>query len=147
MTFAELILLLHVLATLFMLGLIWVVQLVHYPLMRHVDPAGFVDFEKAHQRRIALLVGPGMGLELATGLLLLIIRPAGVEVWLVWVGLALIIVNWVSTAAVQMPCHAKLERGFDPAVWRRLVQSNWLRTAAWSLRAVVVLAMISRQNG
>ena len=38
---ADLVLLVHLLATAFMTGLIWFVQLVHYPLMKEVAATGF----------------------------------------------------------------------------------------------------------
>jgi hypothetical protein len=53
----------------------------------------------------------------------------------------LLAVIWISTAFVQVPCHEQLSQGFDKAVHQRLVWTNWLRTAAWSLRALLVLWM------
>ena len=46
-----LILLLHTLSTLSMLGLIWFVQIVHYPLMARVGRVRFHAYETDHQRR------------------------------------------------------------------------------------------------
>lgn len=54
-------------------------------------------------------------------------------------GLALVAVIWLSTALLQVPCHELLCVGFDPAVHQRLVWTNWIRTAAWSLRGFLVL--------
>ena len=52
----------------------------------------------------------------------------------------LIFVIWLSTAILQVPLHRKLELGgYDARVIRRLVATNWLRTLAWSARAVLVL--------
>jgi hypothetical protein len=34
--------------------------------------------------------------------------------------------------------HSRLARGFDEQSWRQLVRSNWVRTIAWSARAVLV---------
>jgi hypothetical protein len=45
---------------------------------------------------------------------------------------------------LQVPCHRTLERGFDPAVARRLVATNWIRTVCWSLRLLVALALLRR---
>jgi hypothetical protein len=57
-------------------------------------------------------------------------------------GLALLAVVWLSTALLQVPCHRRLERGFDGAVVRRLVSTNWIRTLAWTLRAMLALWLV-----
>ena len=57
-------------------------------------------------------------------------------------GLALLAAVWMSTALLQVPCHRKLARGFDPDVARRLVSSNWIRTVCWSLRLLVALGLL-----
>lgn len=139
----QIVLLLHVAATLFMVGVIWFVQIVHYPLMASIGRAEFTAYEQAHTRRTAWVVGPPMLLELATGLVLLWARPAGVSLTLSLVGIALLAILWVSTQFIQVPCHERLSRGFDPAVHRRLVSTNWVRTAAWSLRGFLVVWMVT----
>jgi hypothetical protein len=53
------VLLLQAAATLFMTGVIWFVQVVHYPLMARVGAAGFPDYEAAHARLTGyVVVGP-----------------------------------------------------------------------------------------
>ena len=34
-----------------------------------------------------------------------------------------------SSQFVKVPCHAQLSRAFNPNVHRRLVSTNWVRTA------------------
>jgi hypothetical protein len=140
-------LLLHALATLFMFGVIWVVQRVHYPLMRFVPPERFADFERAHQKAIGPLVGPAMLAEGVTAIALVFVRPPGVALWLVLIGLGLALVNVISTALVQVPCHARLATGWCPRTLRRLVGGNWIRTIAWTLRAAVIMAMLVTWHG
>ncbi len=141
MTAAHGVVLANVFATLTMFGVIWVVQLVHYPLFAGVGADGFPAYEAAHQARITLVVLPAMLLELGTAVALLWLRPAAVPAWMAWTGLALVGVVWVSTAVVQVPLHTALAAGFDGEAHARLVASNWMRTAAWSLRAALVLWM------
>ena len=50
-------------ATPFMTGVIWVVQVVHYPLFARVGVDGFREYEQSHQRRISLVVGIAMPVE------------------------------------------------------------------------------------
>lgn len=136
-------LLIHAAATLFMAGLIWFVQVVHYPLMARVGAEQFEDYEKHHQRLTTWVVGPAMLVELGSVVWLVFYPIAGVPGWMAYVGLALLVVIWLSTAMLQVPRHRELKRGFDVTVHSRLVGSNWIRTIGWSLRAVLALWMIA----
>ena len=131
----------NLLGTLTMFGVIWIVQLVHYPLFAGVGADGFVAYEAAHKVRITWIVFPAMVLELGTAAALVWLRPDAVPPWMVWVGLGLVGVVWLSTAFVQVPLHTALSAGFDGDAHARLVTTNWIRTAAWTLRAALVLWM------
>ena len=137
----EYLLLAHLAATLFMVGLIWFVQIVHYPLFARVGEEGFQLYSEAHSRLTSYVVGPPMLLEAETALLLVIRRPEGVPLYLALAGLTLVAVIWLSTALLQVPRHTALGSGFDRSAWRGLVGTNWIRTAAWSVRGFVVLWM------
>lgn len=134
----------HLVATIFMTGLIWLVQLVHYPLMNRVGSQGFAAYEQAHQRAIGPLVMIVMLTELGTGLALLGTRPTGMQPWAAWVGVALLGVIWLSTFLLQLPAHGVLSTGFDQAAYQRLVSTNWIRTVAWSLRSLLLLWVLDR---
>jgi hypothetical protein len=129
-------------ATLAMTGLIWFVQVVHYPLLGRVGPAGYTAYQREHQRRTTLVVAPIMLLEAATAALLLWQCPGGIHSALPWLGVALLLIIWLSTAFLQVPAHRRLESGFDAAAHRRLVVTNWLRTTAWTARGGLVLVMM-----
>jgi len=133
----------HTASTLAMFGLIWMVQLVHYPLMAWIGRETFTAWHDRHLRRMTWVVGPFMLAEVATSLWLLESPPPGVSRWLPWVGIALVVVVWVSTATLQVPMHRRLERGWDERAHRILVRSNWVRTVAWSARAGIALVFVS----
>jgi hypothetical protein len=131
---------LQVLTTFAMTGLIWFVQVVHYPLFGLVVDPQHSEYARVHQGRTGWVVGPTMLLELGTALLLVVpgMRPARVGFGEALVGLGLLVVVWASTGLLQVPLHGRLLRGLDEAVVRRLVGTNWIRTVAWSLRSVLV---------
>jgi len=137
----RLLLLANLAATLFMIGVIWFVQVVHYPLFAKVRREDFRAYELRHTSLTTWVVAPPMLLEASTALLLFWFPPTGVSTWQLSMGLALVAVIWLSTALFQVPCHNALAQGFDPAVHRRLVGTNWIRTAAWSARGLLVLWM------
>ena len=137
-------LLVHAAATLFMTGVIWFVQLVHYPLFGAVGEGEAAAYHRAHGRRTSWVVGPPMLVELVTAVGLAWMPPADLGRAWPWTGLALLGMVWLSTATLQVPAHTRLDAGRDPATERRLVAGNWIRTVAWSARAVLALAMVAR---
>lgn len=138
---AQLILLVQSFASCFLCGLIWFVQVVHYPLLSSVGPEGFGAYAISHQRRITPVVAPVMLVEFAAAVLVVAL-DTGVPGWLALPGLMLVGLVWFVTFFVSVPCHAKLAGGFDRPAWRRLVLTNWIRTAGWTARALVSVWML-----
>jgi hypothetical protein len=131
-------LLAHLVATAAMTGVIWFVQVVHYPLMARVGGAGFADYERAHTRRTSFVVMPLMLTELATAFVL--VRAGPLPPGLAWGNAVLLGAIWAATFFVAVPCHRRLERGWDAAAHRRLLRTNWWRTALWSVRTAGLAA-------
>ncbi len=125
-----------------MTGLIWFVQVVHYPLMQLVGREGFVEYSQKHQANTSLVVGPLMLIEVVTAALLLD-QDAQLRVsWLFWASCGLLVVAWVSTAVWQIPLHQQLLAGYDEGHVRALVSSNWIRTIAWTGRGLIVAYLV-----
>jgi len=129
----------HALATCLMAGLVWFVQVVHYPLFARVGAEQFKTYESAHQSRTTLIVAPLMLTEAALGVVLLFVRPDGVGVWLLGANAGLLAVVWALTFLAAVPLHAKLSAGFDEGTHARLVSVNWPRTIAWTAKCITAL--------
>jgi hypothetical protein len=125
----------HLAATLFMVGAVWFVQVVHYPLMAGQQP----EYFREHGQRTGWVLGPVMLAELGTAALLAWLAPTPATL----VGLALLLLIWASTWCVQVPCHNRLVVAFDAGVHRRLVATNWVRTGLWSGRGLLAVLTIS----
>ena len=125
-----------------MFGVIWIVQLVHYPLMRFVPGAQFGRFEAAHSTRISWVVGPLMAVEGVCVLAFFFAPPVGLPWWLPWAGAVAEAIAIGTTIFVSAPLHGRLGAHFDPAVLHRLIATNWIRTAAWTGRAAVAIAIV-----
>ncbi|MFN0007882.1 MAG: hypothetical protein ACKVXR_08230 [Planctomycetota bacterium] len=139
-------LLVHLALTWALVGLIWTVQLVQYPSFAHVGAAEFADFHEHHSSRISWIVAPLMVGELVTGLALFWRGPEGLTAGLLWIGLGLLALNWAWTACVAVPLHARLS-GRAPRLMRALVQTNWVRTTAWSARGLWTLVAMRAALG
>lgn len=129
-------------ATLYLVGLVWLVQCVHYPLFAGVGREQFLEYERAHVARITPVVAPAMIVEAGTAVGQLLWLPPHASTGAVAAGLALVVVIWLSTFALQVPRHEELRQRFDARAHARLVRTNWIRTAAWSARGVLVLHLL-----
>lgn len=142
MDFADIALVANVVATAVMVGVIWFVQRVHYPLLALVgtDRAAAVAIE--HQRRTGQVVALPMAVEGVSTLVLLVERPDAVSIVWPWVGAVLLAVALGCTVLLSVPRHARMATAPDDEVGRSLVRTNWPRTAAWTLRGVVGIVMV-----
>lgn len=138
-------LLIHYASTLIMTGAIWLAQLSQYPLLAYVGRRNFVRYENQHIRRISNIAWFIIYIELISGALLLVFTPTEVPPYTPILGFLLIVLIWSATWFIQYPIHKKLAHGFDKTLHRKLVNTNWLRTISWTLRALIwtsALAML-----
>jgi hypothetical protein len=124
--------------TAYLCGLIWTIQVVHYPLFHMADRANFAAFEAAHSWRIGLIVMLPMLLEVGLSAIMLTSKLEGVPLWALWLSIVLVIIVWFSTFFLQVPQHGILSGGFDEAAHQFLVNSNWVRTIAWTAKTVLL---------
>ena len=134
---------LQVVASGMMCGLIWFVQVVHYPLFDGVGEEGFTRYAGRHRVRTTVVVAPLMFLELGCAIALLPLFGAPTDPALAYAGFALVALVWGVTFFVSVPLHTKLDRAFDVRTHRALVLTNWVRTALWSGRLAVAMAMLT----
>ncbi len=135
--FLDIVVIAHAAVTCAMTGVILIVQFVHYPLFAAVGEEQFAEYEIAHARRITWVVAPLMLVELVAAIALVLLAPQPITPALMWLGLVLLVIIWVSTAAVQVPLHNALASGFDVHTHRRLLSSNWVRVVSWLLRSLI----------
>lgn len=134
--------LLHTCSSWFMLGLIWLVQLVHYPTFSYVSREEFLDFSRFHTSRISMIVLPVMLVELVTGLLMVVLAagsPYRIVQFLCWLNLSVLLTIWLSTFLISVPCHNKLAEKQDEKVIQRLVKTNWVRTILWCVKSILMI--------
>jgi len=129
-------------STFAMTGVIWLVQLVQYPGFARVSMGDFRAFHDHHCRSIGFVVGPLMGVELLTSLVLAVCASPA---WFWWSMLAALVAVWLSTALVQGPLHSRLAReGARPELFESLVRGNWLRTLLWTARSAGLVWFYAR---
>ncbi|MDA2946113.1 MAG: hypothetical protein O2925_08945 [Actinomycetota bacterium] len=138
----------NLVAATMMTGVIWFVQVVHYPLFSKVGPEQSIDYARDNQRRTSFVVGPPMAVEGLASIWLFVDPPAGLSRILPTVSGLLLAVVLISTVLVQVPRHARLAEADDARsiaeVVAGLVAGNWVRTIGWSARCAIAVAMVAR---
>ena len=129
-------LILHLIATSVMVGVIWVIQLVHYPSFHFVELKQYTTFQRFHMARISYVVIPAMLTELFT-LFLIVISMDQIDTF-VLASAVLLIFIWLMTAVFFSGVHQKLTLGYDQTVVDKLVKLNWGRTLLWTLRLLLI---------
>lgn len=127
-----------------MCGVIWIIQIVQYPFFSEVTVQNFPKYHQAHTFWITPIVAPLMTVELITSFLILFYPPENLNYKLLIFALVLTIITWASTAFIQIPLHTKLENGFDSNAHAALVNTNWIRTIAWSLRGALMIYFLAK---
>ncbi len=128
-------------ATLVLVGLIWTVQVVHYPLFAQVGRAEWPTVHATHVERITWLVAPLMLAEaMLTAALFFPASPVDRSTAF---ALAVPVIGaWCATMWVAVPLHHSLDTGFDRPAIASLVSINWIRTVAWTARGAGLLWML-----
>ena len=117
----------------FMVGLIWLIQLVSYPLFSYVNVGDFQKYHSRHVKKITPIVALAMTLEASIALILLIFTPSD-SVGLLVINTLLVCLIWVSTAFIQIPYHQRLEFPKNQILYtEKLIKTNWIRTILWIL--------------
>lgn len=126
-----------------MVGVIWFVQVVHYPLFARVQN-DFTNYATEHVKRVSWVVIPLMIVEFSSSLILLLFWQSfdTFGQGLLITGIMILAIVWGSTFLLQVPCHEKLARECDQKIIQRLVRTNWIRTLGWSTRGLVVFLLL-----
>lgn len=147
--------LVHLVATWFMVGLIWTIHVVHYPLFAYVGPDEYVAFQAEHVRRIGMVLLVPWAVEgiCILALLVLSMRSKSRALLLpALLGAAAMGVVLIMSGFFSAPAHGKLADGFDTSVHADLMRADLIRTIAWTIRGgisiwlLVVLMSMHRRD-
>ena len=126
------------------LGVAWFAQVVVYPLFGQVGPAEYRAYHLYYSSRIWLpIIVPGFACFLLP-IVLVFLRPDSVPSWLALANAACGVVALLVTVALEIPRHARLEKGGKQGgVIRELILYNWPRTLAITGSSLLTLLMLT----
>ena len=129
----------HFTSTSIMVGVIWVIQLVHYPSFKYVKDSDYIIFQKKHMSNISYIVFPVMITELITSLLIFF---SGEKSFFFMLSLICLSMIWVITGVLFTKFHSILQTGKDLKMIEKMIKANWIRTLLWTLRIIMILFVI-----
>jgi hypothetical protein len=144
MDFPHSILLFHTILILYVLGEIWFVQIVVYPLFAKVGKEEYVTYHKFYTSKIPLpVIIPGF-ISFFLPIALIFLRPDSVPLWLALANVVCGMVGLVVTVSLEIPRHNRLEQGGkQERVIQELIRYNWPRTLSITGSAVFTLTMLT----
>lgn len=141
----------HLVASWFLVGLIWTIHTVHYPLFAEVGDATYIAFQAEHVERIGRLLLVPWAVEGVTAAIVLLVAIGARDRGLLppaLIGAAAMGVVLVISGFWSAPAHGELADGFDAAVHDRLMTADLVRTLAWTVRgacAAWIVAVVWRR--
>lgn len=124
-------------------GFQWTVQSVVYRQFPSVPSAAFADYERQHQRRITVVVGPLFAALAGCVGWLAIARPPTVGWWAVGLAAGLLAIILGLTAFLAVPMHRRLSAGWDEPAYCRLIQVDLIRAITATAQVVLAVVLIA----
>jgi predicted ABC-type exoprotein transport system permease subunit len=129
----------------FMTGLIWFVQIVHYPLFANVGATSSKDYAQLHCNLTGSVVVVPMMIQATTALGLAIFADPQ-NAFVLWVNFAMIAIIWVVTALFSVPSHSTLcNVGYNEKAHKTLLRANWARTILWTVCSLLVTTILYKK--
>ena len=111
-----------------------IVQFIIYPSFKSYNENKFKNFHSNYTRKMFLIVGPIMALELLCCIYLIYVDLTKISS----LGLILLII-WILTFFMIVPIHNKLNIKFESLEHSRLLRLNAFRTLAWIFKFLLFI--------
>ena len=130
----------HLIFTSIMTGVIWVIQIVHYPSFHFIEKELYTAFQKFHMNKISIIVIPIMLAELITGMILFLDKSSKSPFLII--SFVILVLIWLITGVFFSKAHNELMTGYQELVVNQLVAMNWIRTLLWTLRLLLLTCFV-----
>ena len=130
----------HLIFTSIMTGVIWVIQIVHYPSFHFIEKELYTAFQKFHMNKISIIVIPIMLAELITGMMLFLDKSSKSPFLII--SFVILVLIWLITGVFFSKAHNELITGYQELVVNQLVVMNWIRTLLWTLRLLLLTCFV-----
>ena len=137
----------HAVTTIFLAGAMWTIQLTIVPVLVRSSAADWPPHVAIYRRVFRAMVWPLVVVEAGSGMAVALLRPAGIPGWVHAVNLSLLVCAWSTIPLTRLVVGHRLLDRYDPAGIARFTRIGWIRVVVWSVRALMVLAMVRLAAG
>ncbi len=131
--------------SLYLVGVHWTFQLVHFPLYSQVGLNEFQDYQSLHQRKILWSVRIPRGLALVLAGILILLEPWDMKTWELWVHFGCLLAATVISFQFIRPLQGMLaQQGYSTKVIYTMTKLHWARTILSTVAALVLLFALCR---
>lgn len=139
------ILIINLVAAVFLAGLSWYLQIVHYPLFAYIDKRSFLEYHIYHLKKNMFLIFIPMLVEGAFTILFAFDYSYLIPPMIPFLCLCLSTSMWLITFSHIAPLQDKLTtEGLDKDVVKKLLEINWIRTIGWTVKMLLLLYCLSK---
>lgn len=126
-------------------GCMTTLQLQHYALYPLVGKESFAKYMEANNRAATIPAVIPAIVALLLSIVIAVRPPSFIAVGEVALLIALNVIALISTFVWQRPLQSTMaQRGYDETITRRLIATNWLRTIAFLINAILAVAVLDR---
>ena len=128
-------------------GAMTTLQIQHYAIYPHVGKIEFIEYIRANNRAAVVpVVVPAMAL-LLTSVMLVIDRPRFMTLGAALLAFGLNVTQLASTFIWQRRLQSEMAvSGYDEVKARRLLSTNWIRTVAFLVQALLAMTVLLRAD-
>lgn len=117
-------------------------RFVNYQSWPTLARADFGTYHRAQQPWILGFVVAPIFIALVLQVLLLPVRPPTLPGWILPTLIGTSIAGFLSTLALQIPIHRRLDHGYSTELVNKLLRTDWIRKAADVLRLAATIALL-----
>ena len=119
-------------SNIYLIAISIMVQFIIYPSFKNYSDSSFKSFHSGYTKKMFLIVGPFMIIELISSLYLLNISSFLAPT-------VLVVLIWASTFFLIVPIHNSLNISFDLIKHKKLIRLNLIRTIFWVLKFIIII--------
>jgi hypothetical protein len=117
-----------------------------YPSRVIVGTAEFVQYHTLLKERIIPISVLPFLLMTLLNVWLIFVHPPGLPKSLIWLSLVLLVLDWISTAFIQIPMNVELGKGKNTELIHKVMQTNQVRVVLESAQALVIYLLMQKHN-
>ncbi|MDP5172341.1 MAG: hypothetical protein NWR72_19000 [Bacteroidia bacterium] len=131
--------------SMYLVGVHWTFQLVHFPLYTRVGTNEFQDYQALHQQKILWSVRIPRMIALLIAIALILLEPWGLEKWELWAYFGCLSAATAISFQFIRPLQGMLsQQGYSTKVITTMTRLHWARTILSTAGALILLIAIAR---